>query len=135
MAKERGGERGKTTRFKKGTTGNPSGRPTVPKEIRELKKVTAEGFAEMASTLLYATDEQIVALLKDPGAPMLKKIVARILEKTIETGSMAQMDQLLNRLIGKVQDHVKHTITRPSILVRRDGSEVVFTNKPVSEEE
>jgi hypothetical protein len=123
------------TYFKKGKSGNPKGRPTVPKEIRDIKKLSADELAEIVSTLFFATDAEIASLINDPDAPKLKKIVASILNKTAESGNATQLDQLLNRVIGKVQDKVTHTITRPSILVRQDGTEVLFTNRPVDEEE
>lgn len=121
------------TRFKKGVTGNPNGRPTVPKEIRDIKKLTVQELEQLVSTLLYATDQDLANILGDESAPKIKKIVAQILVTTGSTGNMTQFDQLLNRVIGKVRETIKHEGVRPVILDYGDGSKEMFTEEKEEE--
>lgn len=118
------------TRWKKGQSGNPSGSVPYPPEIKRIHKFTADELKEMISVLLYATSAECEALAADPNAPKIKKIMATILLKAYEHGSMGQLDMVLNRVIGKVKDDVDVRVFKPSILVRRDGSEVAFVNEP-----
>lgn len=128
------GKKPKKSLFKKGQTGNPNGRPTVPKEIREFKKLTAQQVEEIVSTLLYATETDIKDLLANPEASQLKRIVASILMATFESGNMTQFDQLLNRVIGKPKETIRHEGVRPVILDYGDGSKEIFTQETTEEE-
>lgn len=123
------------TRFKKGKSGNADGRPALDPKIKQIKKLTAEEFETMVSALFETTETGLKQLIADQNAPYLKRIVASILKKTFETGSMGQLDMVLSRVIGKVKEKLEHTFVKPSILKRIDGSEIVFTNRPIEEEE
>lgn len=48
---------------------------------------------------------------------------------------MMQFDLLLNRVIGKVKERFEHEIVKPSILERRDGSQVIFNISTVKKDE
>jgi hypothetical protein len=91
-----------------------------------LKKLTVEEIEVMVSTLLYATEDEVEDVKADPNASVFQKIVCAILEKTKETGSMGHLDLLLNRVVGKVKEKFDVEIVKPSILERRDGSQIVF---------
>ena len=124
------------TRFKKGVSGNPAGYPTVPKEIRDLKKLSVEEVEQLVSTLLYATNKECAEILTNPESTQMRRIVASILLRTEETGSTAQFDQLLNRVIGKVPDKIKHSGISPTMtVIYPDGTKEEFSNKITKEEE
>jgi hypothetical protein len=120
----------KKTQFKKGESGNPAGKPPLDPKIKELKKLTAVELEEMINGLLSANEEELNNIDASASEPYIRRIMVRILQRTYETGSMQQLDMILNRLIGKVKEHIQHTIVQPKILVRRDGSEIVFAQKP-----
>lgn len=120
----------KKTQFKKGESGNPAGKPALDPKIKALKKLTAVELEEMINGLLSANEDELNKIDSSASEPYIRRIMVRILQRTYETGSMQQLDMILNRLIGKVKEHIQHTIVQPKILVRRDGSEVVFSQKP-----
>lgn len=97
------------------------------KEVREIRKLSADEVVLIVSTLLYADEDELESIEKDPYSSYFQKIVCSVLKKTRETGNMAQLDLLLNRVVGKVRERVEHEIIKPSILKRIDGSEVIFT--------
>lgn len=111
------------------------GAPKLPKEIRDLRKLTVEQVEEIISTLLTANHDTLDEIRKDPNAPFLKRIIVNILYKTFSTGNMGQLDLLLNRVIGKVQEKIRHEVVRPSVLLKRDGTQVVFGMESEKDEE
>lgn len=102
------------------------GAPKLPEAVRDLRKLTVEEVELMISTLLTATESEIEAVKEDPATPVIKKIVCNVLGRTYETGSMGQFDMLLNRVIGKVKEKIEHEIIKPSILEKRDGTQIIF---------
>jgi hypothetical protein len=90
--------------WKPGQSGNPKGPPAIDKHVREVKNLSAEEYLELASFLLRATDSDIEQVLSNPDSPKLEKIFAQVLKTTQETGSMSQLDLILNRLIGKPRE-------------------------------
>lgn len=119
------------TRFKPGVSGNPNGAPPLDPKLKHVKKLTLEEFELMAKTLMTASEEELEMIAADKSQPYIKRIVVQILKRAHCDGAVGTLDILLNRVFGKVKDKIEHTIMRPSILVRQDGSEVVFTNAPV----
>lgn len=110
------------------------GRPTIPKEIKKIQNLTTAEVETMVTALLKASEADLKEIKEDKSQPFLKRIIVQILHKTYNTGNMTQLDMILNRVIGKVKEKIEHEITRPSILVRQDGSEVVFTNKKIKDD-
>jgi hypothetical protein len=128
------GDGSKKTQFKKGQTGNPNGRPTLPKEIRNLKKFSTKELEDLITVLFQADDVEIQAIINDPTAPRIKKIMAQVLEKAMETGNMNQVDMVLNRIVGKVKEKVE-LLGKPSILVTTDGKQFKFGHAKSEDEE
>ena len=94
-------------RWKKGQSGNPTGKTAHPVEVKEIRRLCAGEFIEIATFLLRATDAEVDEIIDSPDAPKLQKIIARILNTTQTTGSMTSLDILLTRLFGKPKDVVE----------------------------
>lgn len=122
-------------KWKKGESGNPKGRPVIPKGSLEIRKLTAEELIEIGTTILRANDAEVERIFSDPNEPYINRIVASILKRTYEQGSSGQFDTMMNRIVGKPKEVVEHLGLKPSILVRQDGSEVHFTNQIIKKEE
>jgi len=99
----------------------------VPEDLREARKRNA---TEIEAVIYKYSNMGLVGLKNafgDPKTPAKDLVVIKILIKAIEQGDPARLEFLLNRTIGKVADKIDHTVQqRPSILIRRDGTEVVF---------
>ena len=94
--------------FKKGQSGNPKGRP---KDLlgKKMRQLTAEEFAEIANLIIKGSIEELRAISKDESQSALRVMIAAVAVKTISKGDMDALDKLLNRLVGKVKDHVQVT--------------------------
>lgn len=92
--------------WEKGQSGNPNGRPPLPPDVREARRLTTEEFTKLANKYLYMTEEEITAVLG--GSPVLmEQIVAKM---ALAAGENVQKaDWFLNRLIGKVPDVIDAT--------------------------
>lgn len=123
----------KKDRFKPGQSGNPNGRPPMPKEINRFKKLTIEELEELGSVLMRSTKAEIDDILKDPAESQIRVIVAKALMLAASEGNFNMLDSILNRVIGRPKEKIDLTVTKPSILIKKDGTEVIFTNQPVTE--
>lgn len=95
--------------FQKGKSGNPSGRTQQSPELHRIKQLTASELAELANYIIKGDYETIRNLGKDPNATVLQRMVVAVATKIIMKGDMQALDTLLNRLIGKVKEHVEVT--------------------------
>ena len=94
----------------KGETANPNGRP---KKFTTLMKEEGYKLSEVNDSIqaIMAMDEQeIKKVLKNEGATMLEKTVAKAIIKSYEKGSLYSMDTLLSRVYGKPKETVDATV-------------------------
>jgi len=84
------------TQFKPGQSGNPAGKPKD-----QLSKTTIE---RLVHRLLKLTGNDLQDLVDNPKTASLEALVAKIIQKAIETGDPSRLNFLLDRSIGKVKD-------------------------------
>lgn len=97
------------TQFKKGKSGNPSGRPKLPPDVQAARKLTNTQFIILVNKFLNMSREELKAAAENPNAPMLELIVAKIIERAIANGDQTRLGFILDRLIGKVPDKIEHS--------------------------
>lgn len=86
----------KEFQFKKGQSGNPSGKPKVVFTAEELRKRIAKA--------LSFNKEQLAEILHDKKSTSLDLVLASVIAKAIKDGDINKMEYLFNRSIGKVKD-------------------------------
>jgi hypothetical protein len=79
------------TQFKKGQSGNPSGRPKELPEFIQARKLNRI---------------ELEAVLNRLVTPRIEEIIQKVVDNAIETGDPRYADFLLNRLVGKVPDKI-----------------------------
>ncbi len=95
--------------WKKGTTGNPAGRPQVLPEEKLFKNLTKKELIEVGNYVIKGDLTALKNMAKRPGATVLQIMLAAVCIKVIQKGDMHQLDILLNRLVGKVRDEIHAT--------------------------
>lgn len=93
--------------FTPGASGNPSGRPPTPPDVKEAQRLTRAQFIAVASKYIGKTKSEIVQAANDPSTPALEIMMASVISKAITQGDHARLNFILDRLIGKVVDKTK----------------------------
>ena len=109
--------------FKPGQSGNPSGRPGLPAEVKEAKKLNRVEVEAAIAKYVRATKQEIEAVHMNPLSTAADQVICSVLLKAIEHGDEKRLDFILNRTIGKVPDKLDATIyPKPTIIEKLDGS-------------
>lgn len=95
--------------FKKGQSGNPNGRPGLPKELREAMKMTKKEFSELMIKYLQSTHAELKNSLENSQTKTLDKIVISIILNAIKNGDEKRLDFLMTRIVGKAKSEVDIT--------------------------
>lgn len=93
--------------FSKGQSGNPAGRPALPGEVKEIKKLTISQLHEVISLVMGCTFEQLVAMAQDPQSSVIQRMTAALAVRTIKKGDPFTWDGLLNRIVGKPKERLE----------------------------
>jgi hypothetical protein len=96
-------------KWKPGESGNPNGRPPLPDDVREVKKLTQSELEKVLNDCLLLTKEQLEKICNDSESTMLQLLVAGIIIKGVQNGDSARFEFLLNRLLGKMKDKIELT--------------------------
>lgn len=82
---------GEGTRWRKGQSGNPDGRPKELTALIEARKLNRHNLEAVLNKLV---------------TPRIEEIIERVIEEALATGDPKYADFLLNRLVGKVPDKI-----------------------------
>lgn len=97
------------TRWAKGQSGNPNGRPKDPPGLSKLKNLSRVELVEVGNLVIKNDIKKLKAIAHpDSGESVLKTMIAAVCVKVIQKGDMHALDILLNRLVGKVKDEIEH---------------------------
>jgi len=98
---------GKGKPFKKGNTaGVGKGRPKLTKAAKAIRKLTSEQYILLLNEWLTLNPEQVKKKLSDPKISTLDMMVGKVIVEAIKRGDATRLDYFINRLIGKVTEHV-----------------------------
>ncbi len=107
----------KHSQWKKGQSGNPSGKPPDPPEFKLMQRLTKAELADLGSLLLKRDLAGLMEILREAkeaeatftecGHSVLKVMVAAVCSRILRKGDMHTLDKLLDRLLGKVTQGVE----------------------------
>ena len=93
------------TKWKKGQSGNPKGKPPIPEDVKAARKLTAVEFERICANLFNMSSRRLSEVAKDPSTPVLTALIARILEKGLHESSRVELNYFIERFLGKVPDN------------------------------
>ena len=109
--------------FKPGQSGNPSGRPPVPPDIREARIMNKQDFARLLNQMMKLSIPEVTEIRASEDAPTSEVMVAQIVLAAAAEGDPKRADFILDRWIGKVKDEVEVTAIQPTV-IKYGGEEI-----------
>lgn len=108
----------------------------LPPDLKQARLENAKDIEAIMYKYMNSTIEELKSAFADPLTSSKELIVIQILITAIKQADEKRFDFILNRTIGKVVEKIDHTVeSKPSILVRQDGTEILFTNSPIDKKE
>lgn len=105
--------------FKPGQSGNPSGRPTLPADIKSFKETTYHDFIRKLQEIGHFTVEELQEYVARKDITAFDRIFALVIAKAAQGDNVARQ-VLFDRLWGKVPDQLKldqNNTTAPQIII------------------
>lgn len=119
------------TRFKKGQSGNPEGARAHNKDLKKIRNLTNEEFKEVASVILNkdcSLEDLKQMVVTEEKIPPLTRWIASVVGNGIKKGDSGALNVLLDRICGKVKEHVHHTGTQT---VMQQGTVLILPEKDI----
>ena len=111
-------KKGKPHRFKKGEINNPLGCHAHKPENKILRRMTREDLIDLANMTINGDIYALDAVRKDKSCTVMRRMIAAVCIRVIDSGSMTDLDKLLDRMIGKEVERHEHTgIEAPKVVV------------------
>lgn len=88
--------------FQKGQSGNPLGGQLHNPELKRIRRMTHADVAHVGQLIVDGNIEQLQAVKNDPNASVLKVWMCAIAVKAINKGDAHALNEILNRIVGKV---------------------------------
>lgn len=98
------------TQFQPGTQGNPGGRPKIPTDIAEARKISQFEFERIVNRFLFGTTEELEkALAKDAKKKLtaFEALVGGIIQKAIQKKDAKTGEWILARTLGKMRERLE----------------------------
>lgn len=86
--------------FKKGNVANPSGRPKMPKELREVVMMTTVEYKTIVTKVMNMTAAEMQEKMNDPKTRVIELSVLSVFVNAIKHGDYKRLDNLVSRVIG-----------------------------------
>ena len=94
------------------------GKELLRKQLVSIQRLTQEQVCEIGSLLLSYNVDALKGVIKDPASSSLRVWMASASLKGIKDGDMVKMNQLLDRIVGRVSDRIEITTGENPIKVR-----------------
>lgn len=119
------GNHSQLKKIKKGQVLNPSGRPKIPKDLKEIrKKYSKEVIQGLLAQCLDKGVDELEAILKDKTNKVVDHLVGRVALMGIVKGDPVRFNFILDRLIGKVTEQKEITLSKPFIIEGQNGERI-----------
>jgi hypothetical protein len=95
--------------FKPGESGNPNGRPRKYVSLLKEQGYKLSEINDSLMALLSMDLNELKEVFENPKATVLEKAVAGAIRKSIEKGSLYNIETIITRAMGKPKEQQDHT--------------------------
>ncbi len=120
--------------FKKGVSGNPSGRPKLPDRLKGTKPITTDELKYTIAKHFKMDEGQIEGVLSNPQSISLDLIIAATIKRAYKDGDIAKAEYLFMRSLGKVTEKIELQHPEPVVITRPNGEQVLLGVEETKEE-
>lgn len=115
------------SKFEKGKSGNPAGRPPMPKPIQKLRKVSRDKIAKLCDKLTKIPIDEVERIYANPKTSSLESMLAGVISKAVRDKDQIALNALFDRMVGKVKDIQEYSarITQTSPNTLPTGSQML----------
>jgi hypothetical protein len=98
--------------FKKGTSGNPNGRPKKFVSLMADEGYSKSEVTDCIQVMMAMTFDELKDVFKAPEATVLEKSLAMAIRKGIEKGNLQTIESLLDRVYGRPKQEIETKVTK-----------------------
>ena len=95
--------------FKPGESGNPNGRPRKYVSLLKEQGYKLSEINDSLMALLSMDLNELKEVFENPKATVLEKAVAGAIRKSIEKGSLYNIETIITRAMGKPKEQTEHS--------------------------
>ncbi len=122
--------------FKKGQSGNPGGRPKLPEDIKQARRLNQLEVSRVFNRFVNMPLEELKLALNDPDTKSLELMIGKVMINCMKDGDYARFNFILDRMVGKVTEKVEHKLPKPTVIkLLGDAGTLVLGNEEQSDED
>lgn len=120
--------------FKKGQSGNPNGRPPVPEDVREARKLGKSEFTRIMNKCLFMSLADFDIEMRRDDLTMFERSCMSMIQHAA-AGCERRFEMILTRFLGRPRDKMELTLPQPFIIKNMDGTVAVEAGARAREDE
>jgi len=93
--------------FKPGQSGNPDGRPPVPADLREARKINQLVIERLFNEFLWMPKAELTRRYKAPETPAIERMLIQLVRSSQWGGDKGRIGFILQRIVGTVSTKVE----------------------------
>jgi hypothetical protein len=103
------------SKFKKGQSGNPNGRPRKYVSLLKEQGYKRSEINDTIQAMMAMDMVELKEVYDNPRATILEKTIANAMRKSLEKGTLYSLETLLSRVFGQPKQEVEQTIIEKPI--------------------
>lgn len=113
-------------KWKKGQSGNPSGKQKLPADLRSVAMITSEELKRLISKHFRFKIPELHKIVEDPESPAINVVLASTILEAAKKGDVQRAEYLFMRLVGRVTEKVEVQYPEPVVIERPNGEQMVL---------
>jgi len=105
---------------------NRKGRPRIPKDLKDVQLLSADYVKRKISYFSHITTDELEKIVEDKTGTVMDQMIAKVCYAAFIDGDYTRLNFLLDRAVGKVKEVKELVLPKPTIIQKRDGTQIVM---------